>query len=111
MSIRNRYLSMAGVIVLLMFSIVEKGTGRGLELKKIPVVNSVKPQKSKNKPEAIYHTVKAGETIFGIGKKYKVSTEEIKKWNKLKGNYIRSGQKLIVGYAKMKKNKAKTIIR
>ena len=52
--------------------------------------------------ETIVHVVKKSETVFSIAKKYKVTTAEIKKWNKLKGNNIRVGQKLIVGYSKKK---------
>lgn len=53
-----------------------------------------------NKP--VYHTVKPGETLFGISKKYSANAAEIRKWNKLKGNGIKAGQKLIVGYSKKK---------
>ena len=29
----------------------------------------------------IYHTVKAGETLASIAKRYRVSTEDMKQWN------------------------------
>ncbi len=44
----------------------------------------------------VFHTVKKGETLFRIHKKYKVSLTDLKKWNHLKGNNVKSGQKLIV---------------
>lgn len=41
-----------------------------------------------------YHTVKKGETLSKIAKKYGVTINNIKKWNKLKKNSIRRGQRL-----------------
>jgi LysM repeat protein len=40
------------------------------------------------------HTVKAGETLFGIAQKHNVTVQEIKKWNHLKGNNIHVGDEL-----------------
>ena len=48
------------------------------------------------KPKVKYHTVKKGETLSGIAKKYKVSVSNIKKWNNLKSNTIRTNQRLRV---------------
>jgi len=42
------------------------------------------------------HTVKKGEHIATIAKKYKVSVDEIRKWNNLTSNYLKTGQKLII---------------
>ncbi len=43
-----------------------------------------------------YHTVKKGEHINTIAKKYKVSVDEIRKWNNLASNTLRTGQKLTI---------------
>lgn len=43
-----------------------------------------------------YHTVKKGETLSSIAKKYHVSVNNLKKWNNLKSNTIRVNQKLRV---------------
>ena len=43
-----------------------------------------------------YHTVKKGETLGGIAKRYHMSTAQLKSWNDLSGNTIRVGQKLRV---------------
>ncbi|MGN5650599.1 SH3 domain-containing protein [Bacillus sp. Brlt_9] len=43
-----------------------------------------------------FHTVKSGDTLWGISNQYKVSISEIKNWNNLKNDIISSGQKLIV---------------
>ena len=40
------------------------------------------------------HTVNKGETLSSIAKKYHVTVPEIKKWNNLKNNQIKVGQKL-----------------
>ncbi len=42
------------------------------------------------------HTVKKGEHINSIAKKYKCSVDEIRKWNNLSSNYLKTGQKLVI---------------
>ncbi len=42
------------------------------------------------------HTVKSGETLSHIARKYGVSVKQIKEWNKLKSDIIQIGQKLII---------------
>jgi membrane-bound lytic murein transglycosylase D len=42
------------------------------------------------------HTVKKGEHINTIAKKYKVSPDEIRTWNNLTSNTLRTGQKLTI---------------
>jgi cell wall-associated NlpC family hydrolase len=42
------------------------------------------------------HTVKPGESLYSIGKKYHVSTEEILTANPLSGETIQAGQKLVI---------------
>ncbi|MCX2745806.1 LysM peptidoglycan-binding domain-containing protein [Mangrovivirga sp. M17] len=42
------------------------------------------------------HTVKKGETLFSISRKYDITVNEIKTWNSLNGNSIDLGQELIV---------------
>jgi membrane-bound lytic murein transglycosylase D len=44
-----------------------------------------------------YHVVKRGETLGGIAARYRVSVSDLKKWNKLRSDVIRQGQRLIVG--------------
>jgi membrane-bound lytic murein transglycosylase D len=43
-----------------------------------------------------YHTVAAGETLYSISKKYGVSTDQVKSWNKLSDNNVKLGSSLIV---------------
>ncbi len=47
-------------------------------------------------PDTLYHTVRKGETIASISKKYSISTDELKKLNNLKSPKLRKGRKLLV---------------
>ena len=44
-----------------------------------------------------YHTVKKGETLYRISKKYDISVGQIKSWNSLNSNLINTGSQLMVG--------------
>lgn len=51
--------------------------------------------------QPLYHQVRSGDTLFGIGKKYGISVAEIRKLNNLSSRkVIHPGQKLIVGPSK-----------
>jgi len=43
------------------------------------------------------HVVKPGETLYRISRRYGVTVEKVRKWNKLPDDIIEVGQKLIVG--------------
>jgi len=58
-------------------------------------MNKSKETKIKN-TESEYHTVKKGDTLFKIAKKYNLSVDELKRLNALTSNRLRVGQKLIV---------------
>ena len=55
-----------------------------------------KKKESKKKSKAIKHEVIPGETLGSIAKRYGVTVKQIKKWNKLKSDTIRVGQKLTI---------------
>ncbi len=42
------------------------------------------------------HTVSKGDTLYSISRRYGVSVGDLQSWNKLAGNLIQPGQKLIV---------------
>ncbi|AEI49405.1 lytic transglycosylase domain-containing protein [Runella slithyformis] len=44
----------------------------------------------------VYHTVRSGETLAKIAKRYRVSAVELKKWNSLHSNSIQRGKRLVV---------------
>ncbi|OEU62830.1 MAG: hypothetical protein BBJ57_11295 [Desulfobacterales bacterium PC51MH44] len=62
-------------------------------------VESSGPAKvSKQSAKQRYHTVRAGETLYGISRQYGLTLKKIQLLNKLaKGAVIRPGQKLLVG--------------
>lgn len=60
--------------------------------KSVPEPKVEKPAKPKENYTT--YTVKKGDTLTKIAKKYHVSVSNIKKWNKLKNDFIREGQKL-----------------
>ncbi len=56
----------------------------------------VKPTPPKPKPVSawIYYTVRSGDTLSSIGRKYGVSYTRIKEWNGLRSDSLKVGQKL-----------------
>lgn len=66
----------------------------------IPEKNSQKSKKAdltKNKDsEPLYHTVKKGDNLFRIAKKYNISINELKSINNLNNNKLSLGQRLMV---------------
>jgi membrane-bound lytic murein transglycosylase D len=70
-------------------SIYQYKTQKGLEHDKL--IAEVKKVK-----EAKYHTVRSGENLGLIARKYNCSINDLKKWNGMKGTTIYPGQRLIV---------------
>lgn len=53
---------------------------------------------SKPKGDLKYHTIKKGDTLWDLAKKYNSSVTDIKQWNSISNSYrLKPGQKLIVG--------------
>lgn len=48
------------------------------------------------KPKITYYRVKNGDSLWGIARKFRVSPQELKKWNNLKSNLIHPGKQLVV---------------
>lgn len=65
----------------------------------IDPANIDKKRAAESTASTFYHTVKRGETLGGIARRYRVSQQNLMRWNKLKSaNKIREGQRLkIVG--------------
>lgn len=80
-------------------SVVSAGLKIG-EVIKVPVVRSEKEKpKSKPMPETKgpkTHTVSAGQSLYGISRMYKISAEDLKKWNKLEAGTVKVGQILVL---------------
>ncbi len=58
------------------------------------IVEEEKTKEVTSNETVIYHTVKRGETLFSIAKKYKISIQELKDLNNLSLNNLSMGQKL-----------------
>ena len=46
--------------------------------------------------EPIYYTVKRGDALFSIARKFETTPEQIQKWNQLEGSLVKIGQRLLV---------------
>ncbi len=68
----------------------------GQVLKLYSTKETTKKDKKETKSKTTYHTVKKGETLGKIADKYDCTIAELKKWNKIKGDTIEIGQKLVV---------------
>ena len=59
----------------------------------LPQVVSAAQAKANNK---ITHKVKKGETLGRIASRYGVTVNQLKKWNKIKGNSVKAGQRIVI---------------
>jgi hypothetical protein len=50
--------------------------------------------------EPIYYTVKRGDALFSIARKFDTTPEQIQQWNQLQGDRVKIGQRLLVKPAK-----------
>lgn len=64
-------------------------TKKGIDRKKLE-------EEMKKVSDRSVHIVKSGENLGSIAKKYRISVNQLKTWNRLKGTTIYPGQKLIV---------------
>ena len=60
--------------------------------------NKIHSDIEKNEKDPVYYVVKQKETLYTISKKYKVTANEIKKWNHLTSGNLKKGEKIIVGF-------------
>lgn len=58
--------------------------------------NSQKPVEEKEDNSEIYYTVKAGDTMYGISRKYNLSVDELQKLNKKEGFVLKTGEQIRV---------------
>lgn len=60
--------------------------------------STVKEPTPATETEYLYHTIKEGDTLWDLAKKYNSTVEKIKKWNGINNSYkLKLGQRLIVG--------------
>ena len=72
--------------------------GQTLKVKKPATTNNNTTTNTNNKPQTstTKHTVKSGDTLSAIAKKYGVTVANLKSWNNLKSDTIYVGQSLVV---------------
>jgi LysM repeat protein len=58
----------------------------------------------------VYYTVTKGETMYSVAKKHGIQVADICKWNKIKGNYLAAGQKIIIGYKNAEKKQEVNVL-
>lgn len=90
--------------------VFEKGLTLGQSIK-IPLSANNFLQGEEAKPEEalipVYHVVQAKEGLYRISVNYnKVPLDALKKWNKLPGDVVSNGTRLIVGYLKVLKDQS-----
>ena len=61
--------------------------------KPLPEVVSAAQAKANNK---VTHKVKKGETLGRIASRYGVTVSQLKKWNKIRGNSVKTGQRIVI---------------
>lgn len=88
----------------------EKGFSIG-QIIKIPLVpNNFSQGETPKENEVlvpVYHIVQAKEGLYRISVRYnKVTMDALKKWNKLSGDAVSNGTKLIVGFLKVSKDQS-----
>jgi membrane-bound lytic murein transglycosylase D len=57
---------------------------------------NVTPRAEKSDQAKLYYRVKRGDTLFGIARLYKTTVASLKTWNKIRGNAITPGQRLMI---------------
>ena len=86
---------------------MEKGLNPGQVIKIPLAVNNFSQDGAKAEDEAlvpVYHTVQEKEGLYRISVTYnKVPIASIKEWNKISGDAVSNGTRLVIGYLKVKK--------
>lgn len=59
-----------------------------------PKVAAAAPSISNNRDRVIIHSVRNGETLWDLAKKYRVSVNQLRNWNRLTGNHLYPKQKI-----------------
>jgi LysM repeat protein len=60
------------------------------------VVNYATAGESDFTTKTIYHSVKRGESLAEVARRYGVSSSELKKWNRLRSNKVKPGRRLAI---------------
>jgi LysM repeat protein len=52
--------------------------------------------------EPLYYTVRRGDALFSIARKFETTPEQLQQWNQLQGDKVRIGERLLVKPGKKK---------
>ena len=63
----------------------------------VPAVHGLTESLLGSRQSSTVHVVKPGETLYRISRRYGITVDKVRKWNKLPDDIIEVGQKLIVG--------------
>ncbi len=81
---------------------IRAGQQLALYLNGGPINNQLAAIKKKKEQRAalagkpVYHTVRKGDSLWTIGRRYKLKPDQIRQWNKLSNNLIHPGTRLLV---------------
>lgn len=69
--------------------------------KKLKISNAASPSVASSARQPInhkefYHVVQSGDTLWAISRKYGLSVDKIKRTNKIKGNALKTGMKILI---------------
>jgi len=70
--------------------------GQELKIKKSSEKITANSSKAENESKIIQHKVKSGESFYTIAKKYGCTVEDLKRWNRMTGSKIKTGDKLTI---------------
>ncbi len=65
------------------------------EVLRIPI-GIIVPDAPPTLPDSAVHVVSPSETLYAIAQKYKITTEQLKTWNKLDSDVVKIGQTLVI---------------
>lgn len=74
----------------------EEERNRKVSTETVKAEQPVSPVNTSAQLRLVKHIVQQKETLFGISKKYEVEIEQIRSWNRLPDDAIRSGQELLI---------------
>jgi len=78
--------------------------GQELILNRTLAISSPKNIKADFESKSIQHKVKSGESFYTIARSYGCTVEDIKEWNRISGNKIKVGDKIIIFQKASKKD-------
>lgn len=58
----------------------------------------VKQEAGGEQTTPIHYTVKPGETLYAVSKKFNITVDDLKKWNVVEGDIVKENQRLTVGF-------------